>query len=318
MMASHAQVTHFSVLFRFLQAQDRGTAKRTANTYVFLELIIAEEQGGGQVHDVHQLPLLTTEIFISRISVAHLLFFPLDQGECELIPNRGYAVIDQADRELQEWVKSIVTGVEVVLGPPRQLDGKYGVSLYLLALATPPPAWMNRQPATRVALRYLVTAWAEDDEQAHSLLGKLVLAVMEKREYELDLAELPATMWTALSIAPRPAFTLCVPLYVERPEPVTRLVHGPLVVRGAPVINLHGIVLGPGDIPIVGASVELPALQLSEHTDARGRFYFSTVPGEPRGIQLLVKAKGRVQSVTVEQPTSDREPLAVRFDSFER
>ncbi len=226
-------------------------------------------------------------------------------------------MIDQADRDLQEWVKSVVPGIEVILGPPGQLAGKQGVSLYLLALSDPPPAWMNRQPATRVALRYLVTSWAADDVEAHRLLGQLVLAVMEKREYELDLARLPATLWTALSIAPRPAFTLCVPLHIERPEPVTRLVKGPLVIRGAPVISLQGIVLGPGDIPIVGASVEIPALSLSNHTDARGRFYFSSVPGEPRSIQLLVKARGRSQSFTVEEPASDRQPLAIRFDSFD-
>jgi hypothetical protein len=232
---------------------------------------------------------------------------------------RGCTVIDQADRQLQEWVKSVVTGVEVVLGSPRQLDGKHGVSLYLLALADPPAAWMNRHPAPRVALRYLVTAWAEGDEEAHhSLLGTLAFAVMEKREYELDLAELPAIMWTALGIAPRPTFTLCVPLYSERPEPTTKLVHGPLVVRGSPVTSLYGQVLGPSDIPIVGASVELPALQLTNHTDVRGRFYFSTVPGDPHGMQVLVKAKGRMQSVTVEQPTSDQQPLTIRFDSFEK
>jgi hypothetical protein len=231
---------------------------------------------------------------------------------------RGCTVIDQVDRKLQEWVKNVVRGVEVVLGPPSRLDGKHGVSLYLLSLAAPRPAWVNRHPAPRVALHYLVTAWAEEDEEAHSLLGKLILAVMEKREYELDLTELPAPLWTALGIAPRPVFTLCVPLYVERPEPITKLVHGPLAIRGAPVVSLYGLVLGPGDIPIMGASVELPALQLNGHTDVRGQFYFSTVPGEPRAIQLLVKAKGRVQSVTVEQPTSDRQPLTIRFDSFEK
>jgi hypothetical protein len=226
-------------------------------------------------------------------------------------------VIDQADRDLQAWVKSVVTGVDVVLGSPRLLDGKHGVSLYLLALADPPLAWMNRLPTTRVALRYLVTTWAEDEGEAHRLLGELVLAVIEKREYELDLAELPATIWAALGIAPRPALTLCVPLRFERPGPTTRLVRGPLTVRGAPVMSLHGIVLGPGDIPIAGASVEVPALQLTDHTDARGRFHFSTVPGEPPGIQLLVKAKGRVQTITIEQPPSDGGPLTIRFDSFD-
>ena len=227
-------------------------------------------------------------------------------------------MIDSADRDLQEWVQGIVPGVEIIFGPPRQLDDKQGISLYLLALSDPPPAWMNRQPATRVALRYLVTTWAADDVEAHRLLGQLVLAAMEKREYELDLAILPATLWTAFGIAPRPAFTLCVPLPIERPEPPTRLVKGPLVMRSAPVISLQGIVLGPGDSPIVGASVEIPSLSLTSHTDARGRFHFSSVPGEPGSIQLLVKARGRSQTITVEEPASGREPLAIRFDSFEK
>ncbi len=226
-------------------------------------------------------------------------------------------MIDSADRDLQEWVKKVVPGVEVFLGPPQQSDGKHGISLYLLALSDPPPAWMNRQPATRVALRYLVTTWAEDEIEAHRLLGLLVLAVMENRKYELDLASMPAPLWAALGITPRPSFTLCAPLHVEQPEPDTRLVKGPLVIRGTPVISLQGVVLGPGNVPIVGASVEIPSLSLTNHTDAKGRFYFSSVPGEPRSIQLLVKARGRAQSVTVEQPTSDREPLAIRFDSFE-
>ena len=225
-------------------------------------------------------------------------------------------MIDQADRELKAWVESIVTGVDVILGPPYQLNGKRGVSLYLLALANAPSEWAHRKPTMLVALRYLVTTWAEGEEEAHALLGKLVLAVMEKREYELELSELSATMWTALGIAPRPAFTLYAPLPLEQPKPTTKLVHGPLIVHSASVISLHGIVLGPSDVPIAGARVELPALQLSNYTNVQGRFYFSTVP--PHGIQLIVKARGQVQSVTVERPTSDKKPLVVQFDSFEK
>jgi len=141
------------------------------------------------------------------------------------------AVIDQADRELQEWIKSIVMGIDVISGPPALAEGKHCVSLYLLALASPSPAWMNRRPPTRVALRYFVTTWAASEEEAHRLLGELVAAVLEKREYELDLTELPAAMWTGLGIAPRPAFTLCMPLYIERSQPGAKLVQGPLVIR---------------------------------------------------------------------------------------
>jgi hypothetical protein len=226
-------------------------------------------------------------------------------------------MIEQSDKELQEWVRGIVTEAEVVFGPPHQFDSKQRVSLYLLALADPLPAWMNRRSTRQIALRYLVTTWAEEEEVAHNLLGKLVFAALEKRDYELNLAELPATLWAALGIAPRPAFTLWVPCALEEPERAPKLVRGPLVVHGSPVRSLYGIVLGPGNIPISGAGVELPALQLRSSTDARGRFHFSTVPGEPQGFQLVVKAKGQVQNVTVEQPISDKEPLTIRFDSFD-
>lgn len=226
-------------------------------------------------------------------------------------------MINQADRELQAWVKGLLADIDVAFGPPDQLAGKRAVNLYLLALADPLPAWVNRELTRRIALRYLVTTWAEQEEEAHALLGTLVFAAMEKREYELNLAEIPATLWTALGIAPRPAFTLWIPCSMERPEQVTRLVRGPLVVQGAPVRSLHGIVLGPENMPIVGASVEVPTLQLRSRTDTRGKFHFAAVPGGPQGFQLVVRAKGHLQHITVEQSTLDKEPLTIRFASFE-
>ena len=222
-------------------------------------------------------------------------------------------MIDQTDNQLQEWIKSVVAGVQVHLGVPGQLEDQRGISLYLLALVEPPQAWINRQPGWRVALRYLITAWSPDEREAHRLLGKLLLAALEKPEYEIDLSELPPTLWSAFGIAPRPAFTLCLPLPLARVEPVPPLVQGHLVVRGEPVPSLYGIVLGPGDIPIAGAGVELPSLQLRGYTNAEGRFRFSTVPGGSRHIQLVVRAKGRVQSVFVERPSSEQEPLEIRF-----
>jgi hypothetical protein len=226
-------------------------------------------------------------------------------------------MIEQADREVQAWVQGNLPDVEVVLETPHQFEGKQRVSLYLLALADPLPAWVNQHSAKRIALRYLITSWAKTEEEAHVLLGKLVFAALEKREYELSLAELPVALWAAFGMLPRPALTLWVPCSIVQPEPVVQLVRGPLVVRGAPIRSLHGIVLGPGDVPIMGAGVELPALQLRGYTDAHGRFSFATVPSGSQGLQLVVKAKGRRQRVTVEQSTSDKEPLAIRFDSFD-
>jgi hypothetical protein len=214
-------------------------------------------------------------------------------------------------------VQGVVTEAEVVLGLPRQRENWQCVSLYLLALTDPLPAWVSRRSGKQVALRYLVTAWGSEEEQAHALLGKLMLALMEKREYDLSLEELPMTLWSALGIVPRPALTLRVPYAIQQQEQVVKLVQGPLVVQGSPTRSLHGLVLGPNNIPIVGASVELPALQLRSSTDTRGRFFFAMVPGESQSVQLVVKARGYRQNVTVEQSSSAKEPLTIRFTSFD-
>jgi hypothetical protein len=226
-------------------------------------------------------------------------------------------MIEQADKELQAWVQGTLPEVEVRLGVPGDFKGKKGVSLYLLALAEPLQAWVNRHMAKSIALRYLITTWAENDAEAHVLLGKLVFAALEKREYEFNLAELPATLWSAFAIAPRPSFTLWVPCFIEQPAPSISLVREPLVLRGTPIRSFHGIVVGPGEMPIMGAGVELPALQLRGQTNAQGRFFFATIPSEPHEFQLVVRAKGHVQNVTVEQPASDKDPFIVRFDAFD-
>jgi hypothetical protein len=44
---------------------------------------------------------------------------------------------------------------------------------------------------------------------------------------------------------------------------------------------LNGVVLGLDDVPLAGAEVELPALQLFTHTDYKGRFHFPTAAPGP-------------------------------------
>ena len=67
------------------------------------------------------------------------------------------------------------------------------------------------------------------------------------------------------------------------------------VVTGVP---LWGQVLGPGGLPLAGAAVEVPALQLFTSADASGRFRFANVPARPPP-RLVVRAKGLVQTFAV-------------------
>jgi Pvc16 N-terminal domain len=226
-------------------------------------------------------------------------------------------MIDQIDQRLKDWVKETLEGVDVSLGPPKLSQTGQGVNLYLMEFANKPAPRSNTPPPVQILLRYLVTAWAKGPEESHPLLGKLVFAAMTNPEFEVEFDPIPATAWVAFGVPPLPSFVLTIPLRLERPEPPTKLVRKPLVLQSAPITSLSGIVLGPEDVPLSNARVELRALQLYESTDTKGRFRFPAVPSEPRAKQLRIKAKGRELTVTVQQPDSDSEPVVIHFNLFD-
>jgi hypothetical protein len=225
-------------------------------------------------------------------------------------------MIDQVDRQLDEWVRQTLD-VPTSLTPPADAQGERGVNLYLLELVRKPPLRSTRRPPLQVSLRYLVTTWSDDVEEAHRWLGELVFAAMEEPEFEVELEPVPAATWAALGVAPRPAFGLCVPLRLERAEPETKLVRLPLVIEGGTLASLRGVVLTPDDVPLASAVVEIPGLQLSTRTDARGQFCFSNVPGKSRVDKLRIRARGLECDAVVDQSVSDDGPVVIRFDPFD-
>lgn len=225
--------------------------------------------------------------------------------------------VDQVSADLAGWASSLFEDASLSLAlPERKANGK-GVSLYLIELADRPPSRGVNRPPLQLELRYLVTTWAEDPKEAHRLLGEMVFAAMERDEFKVDFKPLAAAAWAALGASPQPSFILCVPLYRLRPEKRAPLVRKPLVVEVAPVTTIYGQVvgvLGSDRAPLAQASVELPGLQLHTNTNSEGRFSFATVPGQPVQTRLLVKARGRETSVTVDRPTSSSNPFAVEID----
>lgn len=231
--------------------------------------------------------------------------------------------IDEVDRRLKEWVKSILEGVEVRLTAPgsgTEKDGaeQRGVGLYLMEIAVMPPASTTKLPPLQVALRFLVTSWSEDPEDAHRLLGELVFAAMENPEFEVELEPVAMTVWRALGVPPRPAFVLRVPLQRVRHAPKAKPVTAFPVVKTLVVVSLHGVVWGPSDTPLADAEVQVPALALTARTDHKGRFHFSSVPGEGQKKTLRVRAKGQELNLTTDQSYPDAsKPLLIRFDKME-
>ncbi|WP_309893001.1 carboxypeptidase regulatory-like domain-containing protein [Archangium sp.] len=222
-------------------------------------------------------------------------------------------MIDEVDQRLRTWVGRVLGGAPVSLAVPDRETVDRGVGLYLLELGPAPPPRTARRPPLRVSLCYLVTAGAESPERAHHVLGELVFAAMEEPDFEVDLSPVPVAMWTALGVLPRPSFRLRVPLERERPMPVVPRVKVPLITRTVPSTALLGRVVGPGDLPITDAVVELPSMGLSARTDTWGRFRFASVPADTPLGRLEVRAKGAVLAVRAEELPTEEGALLVRL-----
>ena len=220
---------------------------------------------------------------------------------------------DLPDGRLKAWVESVMQDTTVVFASPGdEREEKRGVALHLLELKADPPLRTPKTAPLQLSLRYLVTVWAEQPEEAQRLLVNLAFAAMDAPSFEFDPAPLPAATWSAFGLPPQAAFVLDVPVRRTRPEPERHYVMNPLVVEVTPRTSLHGVVLSPDDIPIADAVVALPGLRSSARTDHRGAFSFSNVPHLSGARRFHVRARGRARLVTAEDAEAD--PLIIRFD----
>jgi hypothetical protein len=222
-------------------------------------------------------------------------------------------MIDETDRHLAAWITKVLDKVNVSLAPPVAGDTTRGVGLYLMELVQSQPARGTRRPPHLMTLRYLVTTQAPKPEDAHQMLGDLVVLALENSEFEVEQEPLPMSLWTALGMAPRPSFVLRVPFRHERPEKRAPLVRKPIVIKQLPLRSFEGQVVGPENIPLMNARVELPAFELHTNTDSKGRFHFSAVPTAPGARLVRVRAKGQEFSINTEQADSDEEPLVIQL-----
>ncbi len=222
-------------------------------------------------------------------------------------------MIDEVDQRLKAWVGEVAGDMPVSFAAPDRSLREHGVSLYLLELGAAPPARSVRRAPLQFSVCYLITVSAETPESAHQLLGELVFAALEAPDFEVDLTSIPLELWTALEAPPQPAFRLRLPVRRARPEPHLRRVRFPLVTHTVPNEVLLGRVVGPGDVPIPGALVELPSLKLSTRTDARGGFRFPLVPSIESIGRLEVRAKGEVLQVGAEALVAEEGQLVIRM-----
>jgi len=227
-------------------------------------------------------------------------------------------MFDQVGKEVEAWITGILGAVEVAFGPPgtSRRQGS-GINVHLMEVVhKPPPASSRVVPPLNLTLRYLVTSWAGETLQAHGMLGKLIISALMKPRYEVEVKPLDSSLWIAFGTPPVPAFVLNAPLTLERPVPPVKLVTKPLVLEQAPILSLTGRVVGPGDVPVARARVEVPLQGLWTETDHRGNFQFPALPGGAGKHELLVTARGRQLTVSVKKNGSGK-PLVIRFKNLE-
>jgi hypothetical protein len=114
-----------------------------------------------------------------------------------------------------------------------------------------------------------------------------------------------------------PSFVVRLPLRQARTETPSKLVRQKLQIAATTMVQFYGVVLGPGDTPLSGSLVDIPAMALSVSADYRGRFLFSSVPSQ--GAKTLrVRAKGRELTIRCEGSFPDEEePFVIHFTPLE-
>ncbi len=148
------------------------------------------------------------------------------------------------------------------------------------------------------------------------MLGELVFAAMKNEEFGVEFDPALTDIWRAFGAPPRPAFLLDIPLRLESPLPKVPTVREGVTVEGSAAVAIHGLVMGPNSIPIMGARVEYPFLNLSTQSDSHGRFYFSVVPAKP-APEFKVTAKGKVLTIRADEKSLSGEALLIHFENLE-
>lgn len=220
-------------------------------------------------------------------------------------------MIQQLDQQLAGWVNDVLPGATVTLEGPAAAPSA-DVGLHLFEVTDLPSARGEQRPPLQVELGYLVTTNGADVGRAHDALGALLFAALQHPDYDVRFPKDMAAYWAAAGVPPQPSFVLAVPLRqavdLQQAPPVTSA----LRVQSVGSQALVGVVVGPGDVSIADAMVEVPSLALATRTDPRGRFRFSAVPAGPTALQIRVRAKSQEFPFTVDSSTP--QPVTLRLD----
>ncbi|HXE84783.1 MAG TPA: hypothetical protein VN513_15760 [Gemmatimonadales bacterium] len=225
-------------------------------------------------------------------------------------------VADTESRLTDGWIRpALGSDVNVEVGSPTDSApaDNTSVTLTLMDIAPAPPArTADGIPPLKLRARYLVTVAAKSAMAARQALADLAFSAAPSEDVELLPTAPGPELWQSLGVRARPAVVVSVLFQRERQtRPVARVRH-PLITRWAPSRALAGVVLGPGNVPIAGALVEVEGLSQSTYSNHRGEFAFGSVPAGEPSPTLVIRAKGTRVRVRIASQAAESAPIVIR------
>lgn len=198
---------------------------------------------------------------------------------------------DEITRSLRDWIQT-VSKTPVAVRSAADWETSTGIAVRLVSMS-PTPTPRNGRRALTIRLDYFVTPTLDDPLAEHRVLGELLFAALSQSDFKIMAQDDAVKLRDDLKIPLLPGLFISADLQREPETVVARPVRRPLVIKGDTIRPLEGVVLGPQNIPIMDALVELPALNLSVLTDERGRFRFAGAPAS--GSTKLFATKNHVR-----------------------
>jgi hypothetical protein len=202
------------------------------------------------------------------------------------------------------WIRPALGDVVVAFAAP-PISGAGGPpSIHLTLLDTVPAtaARATHQPGPlQLRARFLVTASAPTQGEADRAIVALAFAALATGTPELEREPPGADLWPAIGFEARPSLVIRTLLELERHVPLARRVRK-VVTHWVPRRPLTGRVVGPEDIPIAGALIEVEGMGLTAYSNHRGEFRLVGVPVGPPVPTLVVTAKGTRLTLPAESP----------------
>ena len=197
---------------------------------------------------------------------------------------------DDVTREIVAWVQECLPELPVRILVSDDVERRPGITVQLANIA-PLPGPRTDRASFVLAIDYLISVQSKDPLAAHRAVGELVFAALQRPDLEICQASAIAAVGERQDNHALPGVLIRAKLARDRVFDQAPLVRRPPVVEAEGVVPLEGIVLGPNDIPVPDATVEITALGASVLTDGRGRFRFAAAPSGSKPVKLSARKR---------------------------